>query len=119
MIESFVKWASLPSRSAEHLRGWSTHGVWRNGELAGIAIVNGTEIHFASAPEQRGVLFQRARARNFLKPLLSRRGYLTTTVRQGDRVSKRFIERLGFAPTWGDGLFDHYMLCELPFSKEN
>jgi hypothetical protein len=120
VIRTFIEWAGLPKGSRDLLRGWSICPLYRNKELAGIAIVSGTEIHFACAPEQRHVLIQRTRAREFLRPLMERRGFLTTRVYHGDGADKRkrFIERLGFVHTHSETCWDHYMLSDLPFGKE-
>jgi hypothetical protein len=113
--QQFEAWAGMPPGS---LDGWEAHGHYRGDELAAIAVVQGVEIHFAIAPEHRHRVIARHRTREFLAPLLDRRGYLTTrTVRESP--SHPFLLRLGFAWTWRCENFDHYMLGALPFGKEH
>lgn len=118
MIELYARWAGLPEGAADVLRGWEVVPLHCDGELAAIAVLDGTEIHFAAAPEHRHKVIQRTRAREFLAPLLARRGYLTTRAMLSDASARRFLMRMGFEHTWADGRFDYYMLSELPFGKE-
>jgi hypothetical protein len=117
MLALFESWAGLPDGSLANT-GWVAHGVYRDGELAGIGALQGTEIHFATNPAWRGRLMSRRAVRRFLAPLLEQHSYLTTRVPHGDSVAPRFIERLGFAQTWRDSGHTYYMLTAVPFSKE-
>lgn len=119
MIERFVEWAGLPHGAASLLANWEAVPLVIRDEVAGIGIVNGTEIHFALAPAYRNKGIQRTRCRVYFAPLLERRGYLTTRVYGDDQKAMRFIERLGFQRTWTEGPISHYMLSGLPFSEEN
>lgn len=111
--QDFESWTGMPAHS---LNGWEAYGHYSGDELAAIAVLDGAEIHFAIAPEHRHRVIVRHRTREFLAPLLDRRGYLTTRTQHG--TQSRFLERLGFTHTWRCEHFDHYMLGALPFSKE-
>jgi len=91
-----------------------------DGETAGVAALDGTEIHFVLAEGWRGRGITRARTREFLAPLLARRGYLTTRAINPRPQQREFLERLGFRRTWTqqDGT-EHYMLTCLPFDKKD
>lgn len=86
---------------------------------AATAIVKGTEIHFAIREEHRGRLIRRGNTRRFLAPLLERRGFLTTRLTIEDNERRRFIERIGFKPTWADGRFQYFLLDRLPFERDH
>lgn len=118
-VELFVEWAGLPREAARMLADWEMVPLHRASQLIGLAAVSGTEIHFALEPSSRHRGIQRTRAREFLAPLIARRGYLTTSSMHGDDQSRRFVERMGFRSTWTDNQFDHYMLTALPFGSEN
>ena len=63
MIEQFAQWAGLDLADATlagHLTRWTLHPGFINGEQACIAIMSGSEIHFAVAPEWRRRLILRA-----------------------------------------------------------
>jgi ribosomal protein S18 acetylase RimI-like enzyme len=114
----FVAWSSLPADAP--LADWDFVPYERNGRIDALAATKGTEIHFAVAPEQRGRLIQRARTREFLRPLFERRGYLTTRSLTSDQRSAAFLTRLGFMRTAEIHGVDHWMLTALPFTtKEN
>jgi RimJ/RimL family protein N-acetyltransferase len=115
-IDVFEQWAGM---SPGLLQGWEPHGVYRDGELAGIGVVHGKEIHFAAAPEWRGRLMLRGVVRNFLGRLFDDLGFLTTRVQCCDQVSQRFVQRLGFEFTGSDETFHYYMLSALPYTREN
>lgn len=121
MIEQFAQWSGAERAAAEDLlqQGWTLH-PWMDGdEVACLAIMHGTEIHFVAAPKWRRRLILRERTRAFLAPLMERHGFLTTRSLPEDG-HRDFLERLGFVFTWNDGAADHFMMCELPFGgKEN
>lgn len=79
------------------------------------AAIKGTEIHVEF---HRAGAITRQNIREVLGPLLEREGYATTRVPHGDERSKRFVERMQFAETWGDENYAYYILTALPFSKE-
>lgn len=111
--EQFAAWASLPLEL--FAEGWEFVPLRIHGEVRAMAALQGTEIHFAAAPGCR--VIAKHRTREFLKPLLDRRGYLTTRAVLGG-AAHDFLTRLGFAHTWRDEQFDHYMLTALPFGRE-
>ena len=120
MLEQFAEWAGIdptPEVTASLRDAWTLHPYAVDGEIRAIAAMSGSEIHFAVAPEWRRRLILRGRTREFLAPLMERHGFLTT---RAEPAQRKFLERIGFSFTWNDGRWDHYMLCELPFSgKEN
>jgi len=89
-------------------------------DLAGAALVNGTEVHFVAAPHWRGgKLGSRRVIRGFLAGLLadSELGFLTTRVQNSSKNEHDFVTRIGFVPTWSDGFQTFFMLHELPFTR--
>lgn len=113
----FARWAScgIAEEQAEAaFSEWEVVPLVINGVERGGAIVSGTEIHFALAPQWRHRTITKARARDFLAPLLDRSGFLTTRALAG-AGHESFLTRLGFRLTWSDGAVDHYMLCSPPF----
>lgn len=113
---AFAAWAEVP---AEALAGWEFVPYERDGRPVALAALDGTEIHFAIAPEQRHTVIYRRVTRDFLRPLMARRGYLTTRSQEGDQRAARFLSRLGFIRTSSSPGTDHWMLTALPFEREN
>lgn len=120
MLEDFAAWSALELTpgAAELLQRWTFEPLKIDGQTAAIAAIDGTEIHFAIAPEWRLKTITRARTHEFLAPLMEPFGFLTTRT-EPDVSKDRFLTRLGFCKTWNDGRFDHYLMAELPFGKEN
>lgn len=116
----FAIFSGWSAELADALDGWEMVPLVIDGETAGIAALDGTEIHFVVSPEWRGRAITRARARDFLTPLIARRGYLTTRALKPTPEQREFLERLGFRNTWTqqDGT-EHYMLTVLPFDRRN
>lgn len=102
----------------EYLSDWDAVPVDIDGEHVATAIVKGTEIHFALVSDWRPE-GTRGRIRDFLAPLMERRGFLTTRVRLDRPHEQRFVQRLGFAPTWNDENFRYFMLSGLPFERKH
>ncbi len=98
------------------MAGWEFVPHFSNGKVAAIAALLGTEIHFCVSPHWRCRVIAKTRTREFLRPMLERRGYLTTSAIKGG-ISHEFLDRLGFKRTWDDGSVSHYMLTELPFRE--
>lgn len=99
--------------------GWEIVPGFIDGEHACTLIANGTEVHFYAVPAWRRRLVLRERTQAFLSPLLERFGFLTTRIhndRWGNK-QRRFVERVGFKPTWADNQFQYYMLGTLPFAR--
>ena len=97
---------------------WEVIPGYINGEHAITVILKGTEIHLGIAPafRKRAALFRRE-SDKFFGPLLARTGFLTTRVVLTSPAQRRFVERVGFKPTWADTVFQYYMLSELPFAR--
>jgi len=108
-------WPQVRDRALRDAHAWETVPYHRAGEEIAGALLCGTEVHFIISPQHRGRIFPRRLVAEFLAPLFARHGYLTTRCKPGDAASIRFITRIGFARTWHDGVFDHYMLTALPF----
>nr|BDD47832.1 hypothetical protein 5 [Burkholderiaceae bacterium] len=98
--------------------GWEIIPGYIDQEHVCTAILKGTEIHFGIIKKFRKKLIQRKRTREYLKPLLERKSFLTTRVIIQDKVKQKFIERLGFNATWNDETFQYYILTKLPFERE-
>lgn len=116
--QSFAIFSGWSAELADALQGWEMVPLEIDGETAGIAALDGTEIHFVVSPEWRGRAITRARARAFLAPLIARRGYLTTRAINPKPEQREFLERIGFRNTWTqqDGT-EHYMVTCLPFER--
>ena len=99
------------------LNDWEAIPYYVDGRHAATALVKGTEIHFGAVPAFRRKLILRRRTQEFLRPMFERRGFLTTRVQLDSHDKKRFVERLGFKPTWADEQFQYYLLGSLPFAR--
>ena len=109
--------SSVPTEEATRLLAdWDVEPYVVDGQLAGVAVLNGTEIHAAVRPEWRRRALSRGRLRAFLGPMVERLCYLTTRVQLG--LDESFVRRVGFKPTWADGEFQYFMLTGDPFAKE-
>ena len=117
--ESFSAWLGWPAEWRAELDKWEMVPLEIDGEVAGLAAVDGTEIHFALSPDWRGKAITRARTRDFFTPLMARRGYLTTRTMDARPEQVDFITRLGFRHTWTQDGIGHYMMTCLPFDKRN
>lgn len=101
----------------EAVADWS-FATWVEADaVAGIAMLKGSEIHFAAAPTWRGRLISRRRTRKFLSPLMQRFEFLTTRSLVDDRKNAAFLCRIGFVRTWSEGQIQHWMMTALPFEK--
>lgn len=98
-------------------KDWEVVPGFIDGEHAATAILKGTEIHFAVVPKFRKAAILRGRAQEFLAPLLARQGFLTTRVHRTHKDKQKFVERMGFKPTWQDEISHYYLLGELPFAR--
>lgn len=98
--------------------GWDVIPGYVNGEHAVTVVLKGTEIHFGVVPKfRRHVAVRREAAAQFFGPLITRMGFLTTRVLLDAHDKKRFVERVGFSPTWADEKFQYYLLGRLPFTR--
>lgn len=100
---------------AQDLAGWEVVEYRPGGELAGFAVIKGTELHCQLFP---GARLQRTSLRAFLRPLFERHGHLTTRVAHDDLANQRFNKLFGFERTWSDAHFHYFLMSELPFGKE-
>lgn len=121
IIEPIVQQVSVDSgvstdEAAKMLAEWDVEPYVVDGQLAGVAMLSGTEIHAAVRPEWRRRALSRGRLRAFLLPMVERLCYLTTRVEHGNDTS--FVSRVGFKPTWNDDQFQYFMLTGDPFAKE-
>lgn len=103
--------------AASIFNGWRVIPAYAGDAHIATAIIKGTEIHLYVLPQFRFKALQRGRIQAFLVPLLERFGFLTTRVMHEQRGQKRFVERMGFKPTWEDKQFQYYMLGRLPFAR--
>jgi GNAT superfamily N-acetyltransferase len=119
-LNTFAEWAHLPPGAGEQMRasGWRTDELHDRGQLSAIAVVLGTEIHFAVSPKRRGGVIRRHRVAEFLRPHFDRLGFLTTRTYKATKDEVRFLERLGFEHLHKVGDIDHYMLTALPFERK-
>ncbi len=84
--------------------GWNVVS-WGKGSL----IYAGTEIHM------EGFGFTRQRVKELLGPIFEKFGFLTTRLEFDEDT--RFVDRLGFEPTWRDENYQYYILTELRHGK--
>ncbi len=118
MINAIVADSPLDREQVlEGLIGWKLHPYAMRGELAACAITKGPEIHSAVAPEFRHLVIQRHRIVEFLQPILHRTQYLTTRIKIDDKARQRFVEMIGFKPTWSNSEIQFYMLTKLRHAK--
>lgn len=96
---------------------WEAIPVQVNGRHVGTAVMKGTEIHFALVPSWRPRSCQRGAIRAFLKPLFDRHGFLTTRVAHERPVQKKFVQRVGFKPTWRDEQVEYFLLGKMPYER--
>ena len=68
--------------------GWELIPGYINQEHVCTAILKGNEIHFGIKQEYRKKLIQRKRTREYLKPLLERKVFLTTRIILEDKYNK-------------------------------
>lgn len=117
--DRYVSWLDLANSADAHqvLCTWEFTPCMVGDEVAGIAMLKGTEVHFAVAPAWRGRLMTRQRIRDFLQPLMTLHGFLTTRSFTEDGDTAVFLTRLGFVKTWTERHIDHWMLTALPYSR--
>ena len=114
--ERFTAWSSLPP---VEMAGWQMVPWEVNGRTIGVAATSGTEIHFAVDPQWRTRAMTRERVRQFLAPLIEKRGYLTTRAIDPTQPQRDFLRKLGFDMTHEHDSIEHFMLSGLPFAKEH
>lgn len=99
---------------ADFVQAWEVLPYEQDGEVAGVAVMRGTEFHCQAF---EGLRMNRAVMREFVRPLLARHGFLTTRVAVDDEANHRFNRLFGFEKTWSDGVFDYFVLTRLPFER--
>ena len=104
--------------SPEVPTGWTEVPHLLEGQRAARLLRKGTEVHFEIDPAFRHRVIRKQVTRDFLRPVLDEEGFLTTKMFAGDKVNRKFVERIGFRHTWTDGTFDYFMLTALPFETK-
>lgn len=100
-------------------KDWDVFPLELNGQHVWTMIAKGTEVHFALVQGWRPTASMRGAAREFVKPVFERHGFLTTRVMHERVEQKKFVERIGFKPTWKDGNVQYYLLGTLPFERKS
>lgn len=117
MTAAMNTWSEIKAAALRAQLDWEVIPYYRDGVDVAGGLIRGTEVHFIIDPLHRGRIFPRRLVDEFLAPLFNRQGYLTTRVKPDDAAAIKFVTRVGFARTWFDGMFDHYMLTALPFQR--
>jgi hypothetical protein len=119
IISSIRKGTSLPRQEIEKfLNDWEVIPVIADCVHAATVIAKGTELHIALAEGYKPKACQRRVIKSFLQPLFDKHGFLTTRIPHHRLPQKRFVERVGFKPTWKDDIFEYYMLTSMPFERK-
>lgn len=100
-------------------KDWDVFPFELNGQHVWTMIAKGTEVHFALVQGWRPTASMRGAVREFVKPVFERHGFLTTRVMHERVEQKKFVERIGFKPTWKDGNVQYYLLGTLPFERKS
>lgn len=102
----------------KYLEDWDLITVEMDGQHAATVIAKGTEIHIAAVEGYKPKACQRRAIKDFLRPLFDRHEFLTTRVPHHRLKQKKFVQRVGFKPTWKDENFEYYMLASMPFERK-
>lgn len=97
---------------------WDLVPVTVDGQHVGTFAVMGTEVHFALVPGWRPRASYRGLVRQVLQPLFEEHGFLTTRVAHERPDQKKFVQRVGFEPTWQSEHGTFFMLTKLPFERK-
>lgn len=97
--------------------GWDVIPAYVANKHVATAIRKGAEIHLFVLPQHRLQVLMRGRMQRFIEPLMEEFGFLTTRVLHEQKGQQKFVERVGFKPTWQDSQFQYYMLGRLPFAR--
>ena len=116
--EELLRPITSVAEEAKAFESWEAVPGFIDGVHVCTALLKGTEIHFAIVADHRLRTVLRTRTREFLEPMFERYGFLTTRVAHGRKLEQRFVQRMGFEPTWSDAKFEYYLLAELPFSRK-
>ncbi len=107
----------LPAQIEAELAKWELIPAYREGDLCGVVMLRGTEMHVCAKPEYIGSAITRKNIADTLSVLLEKHGFLTTRLFHGHDAERRFIERCGFRQTWQDATFNYFILTEAPYAK--
>lgn len=88
------------------------------GEMTGMTVLVGNEIHFLALPGKRGHCGSRRELMWLFESLLQEFDFLTTRIPIDTPPKDRTGERLGFTYTWSDERFDYYLCTGLPFGRK-
>lgn len=113
ILDSLEDYSREDARKA--LEHWQAVPFMVGGQHIGSAVMSGTEVHFALARRPCGCT--RGAIKALLEPLFESAGFLTTRVRIGRLKETKFVERVGFKPTWRDEQFQYYLLGQMPFAR--
>jgi hypothetical protein len=119
IISSIRQGSNLAKQDiVNYLKDWDVIPVEADGQHAATVIAKGTELHIAVADGYKPKSSQRRAIHGFLKPLFDHHGFLTTRIPHHRLAQKRFVQRVGFKPTWKDENFEYYMLTSMPFERK-
>lgn len=119
IVSAIRRGTALPAQEIlRYLADWEVVPGEFNGEHAWVAVLKGTEIHFALAPGWRPQPGARGAVSRFIGALLDRRGFLTTRILHSQTRQQKFVERVGFKPTWHDEQMKYYLLGRPPFERK-
>lgn len=107
-----------PFDPAEDYAGWDLAPLMVAGQHIGTLLVKGMEVHFGLLPGETPKACVRRPVREMLAPAFSRFDMLTTRVPHGMQAEKRFVQRVGFQPSWRDDNFEYFVLSELPWERK-
>lgn len=104
----------LQDAARVHFTNWELVPYCVGDATAGCALIKGSEIHVVLFPEFRHGGLQKDRVRAFMRPLLRRTGFLTTSVAMARRAQRRFVERIGFQYVTDNGRDAFYVCHQVP-----
>lgn len=96
----------------DSLCGWVIDPVVVDGEMVGILLLHGREIHL-QIEKQQALVHMRSVIKQCAVMNLKRFGYLTTRADADDKSTLKFLHRLGFYKTGMDGKLTVYRLDTL------
>lgn len=97
---------------------WDLQPVVLNGSHVATLAACGTEVHFALVPGWKPQGSYRGAIRKLLEPIFAEMGFLTTRVAHERPDQNKFVQRVGFQPTWQNEHGTFFMLTELPFERK-
>jgi hypothetical protein len=119
IIRSIRKGTSLSVQQiTEYLKDWDAIAIQDEDQHVGTLIAKGCEIHIALVEGYQPKSSKRRIIKQFLQPLFDEHGYVTTRIRHSSLKEKRFVERVGFTPSWKDADFQYYFLGVMPFERK-